>query len=211
MDNNQSPKTYYSFMNLLRCVDRNNNPYVGVILSGRFFNADTATKQTQSGKDVIRCSMGIQNRDKAITEMFGMCPPPDDKGTVWARVSFFGNAATRFASFVAKYPDAEIVISGSMRVEPSQGKDGRTYTNINIAVSDFTAPNLNRRTTPAQTTNAYGTYTAPAQAQAPAWGQQGNQPPQNNQPAQSPAGWGGQPQSNNGFVEIDDDDSDLPF
>ena len=130
----------YSFLNLKHCVREVNGEkqeFVGITVNGIVVNP-TELKTTERGREFIRFSMPISNRGPFIWQFCGgMAPAANENGTVWASVSFWGRTAQRFAKFLEKHPNASIVVTGSIRIEKSEGDDGKEYVNTNIYGDDF--------------------------------------------------------------------------
>jgi len=156
------PAKSYSFLNIKKCVGRDDKLYHGVTVSGMVVNPDSIAK-TASGREYLRFSMPIQNQGPRIWRACEIQPEADSNGTVWANVTFWGNGALRFARYLEKHPRSIIVVTGSLRVEKTTAANGATYTNTNISADDF----MHVRDVPmkkAKDESTESTLTAPAPA-----------------------------------------------
>lgn len=184
----------YTDINMKRSNGKNGE-YVSITVQSLVTGVSQMTR-TQSGKQVISCRIPISNRGKYIEKMCGLAPAEDSEGTAWARVSFWNNEedrglASRFEHLMEKNADKNVIltITGSIKVEDQNGRDGKTYRNVNIAADDFFVCRILDR----KNNGGFAAASTPAPAAA------------------APAAAAPAPAAANGnFYEIDDDE-DLPF
>lgn len=190
---NQQIKTS---MGLFRCLGKDDQPYLLAVVQGKFFHADTALKAVKEDLSVVHCDMMISGQEDYVAKFLGGWKPEvNDRGVVWVQVSFFNKTAERFLNFAAKYPDASIVVTGSLLVSPyTSKKDNQQHWSLSISANGFYAPNAIPKAggaapaygapagygapaapampsgygAPAAAPAAPGGYGAPAPAQAPA-------------------------------------------
>lgn len=201
----------YTFLNLKRCVGKNERPYVGATMEAFVSTYDENLKTTENGKRVINFSAPLHNRGKYVEAMCGKHPAENEKNQAWVRVSLWDSdperagAATRFKNLMDKNKGKNVVlmVTGAMKVEESAGKDGSIYINTNLTADDFFVVRIMEKKNgdtpqnpmqPAQQADP-ARPTAPAQAA-----------PRTQQAAPAP-------QADSGFTPINDgySDDDLPF
>lgn len=187
--NNNQQKSY-SFFRMVRAIGSKGSQFVFCAGQGKPFKV-SGLQTSQGGKNYVTATMRINGKGEYLQTMCGINPDDQDGGS-WARLTFWERAAERFVAYTAKHPNSVITFTGSVKVTQNQGQDGKTYNNVNITVDDFT----HVRDISANGNNSQ--QAAPTQTSA---APQQNSAPQGYVPASS----------NQGFVEIDDDDDDLPF
>lgn len=144
-------QNFRSFMELDRALDKDDQIFLKITLQGRFFNADKELKTVREGLSVVHCSMMITGQEDYIARYMGNWKPEvNEKGSAWVQVSFFNKTAERFLKFAAAYPDATIVVTGPLLVNPyTSKKDGQQHWGLSITGKGFYAPNISKSTAPA--------------------------------------------------------------
>lgn len=97
----------------------NTNTYVGNV------GQDPEVRFTQGGKAVAKFNLaeGHGYYDKQTNEWI-------DQGTTWRRVSVWGEDAEEVAERVRK--GDRVVVIGREQLKTSEGRDGKTYTNLEL-------------------------------------------------------------------------------
>lgn len=190
----------YTFINMKRAIGKKGNHYVGVTLECMVCKPQPI--KNVKDKRVLNFSTPIYNRGKYIESLFGTTPQEDSEGTVWAQVGFWQagekGLATRLEKLLESQKDHNLIliVTGSISVTQVEGKQGRVYTNVNIAADDFQL---------IRSVERKGTVHQDQSAQEDTFhSEQEPQPSQDRQASES--GYGGSGQ----FYDVDDDD-DLPF
>lgn len=143
-NNNQgnSNQNRYTDLNMKHCLTKGGSSYVGVTVKSVVTRPNQP--RTYGDRRVIDFTMPINGRGKYIETMCEKAPYGKD-GTVWAKVSFwqYANAADGPVSRLDRLfsqtqgKGVVLVVTGSIRVEESEGKDGRVFVNTNITGDDF--------------------------------------------------------------------------
>lgn len=226
---------FYTPLNLKRCVSAAGVPFVGVTIQGRFFSPDEEITLTQTNKKVFHFRMTVQNREKYIGDICGLTPTVNEENLAWARVSCFDKLAERFVNFMQKHPNAIVTITGAMQVKEWTPKGSNVpQMGINITADDFmfardvavsqdggqkaqggytpaAAPQQSQAQPPQQQTQGWGHQggtTQPTQ-QTQGWGQHSSAPAPAPAPQQAP--YAAPQPDRQGFVDLGDEDGELPF
>ena len=208
-------QTHRTSMELDRCLNKENQPYLKITMQGKFFKPETALSQITPETSVIHCNMMISGQEQYISRyMGGWVPEVNEKGVIWVQVSFFNKTAERFLKFAAAHPDAFIVVTGALLTNNyTSRKDNLEHWGLSINAYGFYAPNVSS-STPAYggSPAAPGGYGAPQASAAPAApaAPGGYGAPQASAAPAAPAGGVPTPDQN-GFYDIGDDDGQLPF
>lgn len=202
----------YTFLNLKRCVGKNEKSYIGATMEAFVASYDDSLRTTDNGKSVINFSAPLHNRGKYVEAMCGKRPAENEENQAWIRVSLWDSdperagAATRFKNLMDKNKGKNVVlmVTGAMKVEESEGRDGRIYVNTNLTADDFFVVRImekKKNGDAPQNPMQPAQQTAPAKPAAPAQAS-----PQAQQAAPAP-------QADSGFTPINDgySDDDLPF
>lgn len=211
----------HSFMNMKRCVGKDNKPYIGVTAEVTVFQ--TESRVTQSGNRVVNFPASIRGRSKYIETLCGAAPYTNDSGATRVNVALWQHAgeewsvATRLENMLQKNQDKNFVlaVTGSIKVVQRKDDQGRVFVDTTITCEDFTViRSFAKKEQPANSYDQSGQQPQDS-GQQPAQSAQGydqqqsqgyGQPVQNNAPQQSiPSGMNGD------FVDLDDDDDELPF
>ena len=209
---NHEKQYTYTFLNMKRCVGKNDKHYIGVTMEALVTRPDQDIRLTQNGNGVISFNAPVCNRAKYIETMCGMAPEVSNDGTCWVRISLWDTdrehtgLATRFKSLMDKNNGKSVVllVTGSIKVEQKQGNDNKIYTNVNIMADDFT---VLRVFVPKERDER-------ANGQAyPDRGSNGNHnaPAHDDRKSQYAASQDEIPDGINGFVYMEDLDEELPF
>lgn len=196
----------YTFLNMKRCIGKENKEYVGV--TAELMVVKPELKTTQNGKTLAVFDTPINNRGKAIERMCGKTPYENNDGTCWARVTLWDNEynqlATRFNNFMDKNSGKTVVliVTGMIKATESQGKDGKTYVNVNITADDFTVRGVYEKN------GNGGSYNGGNNGNGASNGNGGGNSGGYNQPKQGTDSM----TNNGGFFSADElDDFELPF
>lgn len=205
----------YTFINMKRCVGKNGNNYIGVTTEVVLFDAKERT--TSTGKRVLEFRSNIRGKDKYIESMCGMAPYKTENGGVLAKIAFWQNAdqergiITRMNRMIEKNPGKNFVLAVTGSIKTSQHTDGqgRTFIDTTITADDF----IRIRTFDKKEQQEDGQsqqhsgYGQPQGQQTQGYGQPEGQNQNYGQPEQEhiPSGMNGD------FIDIDDDDDELPF
>lgn len=130
-------KKKYSFMSLVNGIRSDGQPFVSCTVLGRVVNP-SEIRQTQTGKQVINFSLPVARKTQYIAKMCGTIPTEDKDETVWLRVSVWDDLATRFANFIQRFPQCEIVAVGNIRVRQNVNPNTGEVTNrAEMSMVDF--------------------------------------------------------------------------
>lgn len=190
-------KKQYTFVNMKRCTGSTGKEYIGVtieLLCKKPEFKTVAARSTGEAKTVASFRAPVNNRSDYIEKMCGLKPYTTDDGTAWARITMWERTAERLQNYLAKNPDgAVLIVTGSIKVADSEGKDGKTYRNLDILADDF---------------NVIRTLTKKGGASAPS----GSAPAARPASAALSEDEDDEALFDGGFLDIDDaNDDDLPF
>lgn len=129
-------KKYITFFNAVN-ANKKEGTFVSATVGGLISRFRV---QDAKGKKLIRATMAVQNRAKAINYALGTSFSEDSDDPIWVDVNFWENRADRFEHMIEKLggPNkVKVVLVGSLTARTYTKNDGAEGVAVTLTVSDW--------------------------------------------------------------------------